>query len=73
MAEECFYGSARHVDPFGVHLMPFDALALHGLKRSGTHVQRQFGALDASAVYGLEHGGREMKAGRRRCHTTFDF
>ena len=55
---------AAHADVFGVHLVAFDFLALHGLESAGADVERHFLAVDAAAVEGLKHVAGEMEPGR---------
>ena len=72
MLQKLFYHAPRHVDPFAVHFVTFDAFALHGFEGAGTHVERQLGTFDAATLEGFQHRRGEVQACCRGGHAAFD-
>ena len=61
-------GVGTDLDEFGVHDMGAHRIGAHRLKGTGTHVQRDEGAVHAARLQVREQLGIEMQAGGRRRH-----
>ena len=71
VGQQLFYGLPLHSHRLRMHLVLAYRFALHGLKRSGTHVQRQLLTLNAMSIQVAQHTLREVQAGSRSSHTAF--
>ena len=64
--------TAAHGYELVVHLVVANAIAFHGLKSTGSHMQGEFAPLNVACIALCEHLVGEMQSGSGCCHTAID-